>query len=168
MTSDWQNCCLMVPQMRFAVPIWEGRVSPVFDVATQLLVVEVIAGEAAFTEEHRIWGADRAGAVAELGIDLLICGAISRQLEDSLLASGVGVIAEVRGPVNDVIRAYLAGSIIQPSFLMPGCHGRWRRGRARWHDLDDADPLRRSSDVRGVGTVPGQADEKDGKSWAVH
>ena len=158
----------MVPQMRFAVPIWEGRVSPVFDVATQLLVVEVIAGEAAFTEEHRIWGADRAGAVAELGIDLLICGAISRQLEDSLLASGVGVIAEVRGPVNDVIRAYLAGSIIQPSFLMPGCHSRWRRGRTCWRGLDVVDGSGRPPAARDVGATSERFDEEDEQGWAAH
>lgn len=154
--------------MRFAVPTWRERVSPVFDVATQLLVVDVIAGEAAFTEQHRISGADRARAVAEFGVDVLICGAISRQLEDLLLASGVDVIAEVRGPVTDVVRACLAGGIVQPSFLMPGCHSRRRRGRPGSTGLDAVDASLRRSESGEVGATRDRANESDEHGWAVH
>jgi len=121
---------LSLEEMRLGVPVWNGRVSPLLDVATRLMVVDVIGGEATFTEVHSIGSADRAIAVAEPGVDVLVCGAISRDLEERLLASGVEVIAEIRGDVNEVIRAALEGSLIQPCFLLPGSHSRRRRGRS--------------------------------------
>jgi predicted Fe-Mo cluster-binding NifX family protein len=117
--------------MRLAVPVWNGRVSPVLDVATRLMVVDVIGREATFTETHRLAGPDRAGVVAELGVDVLVCGAVSRELEERLVANGVEVIAEVRGEVHEVIRAKLDGALSQPCFMLPGCHTRRRRGGSR-------------------------------------
>jgi len=114
--------------VRLAIPVWQGRVSPVFDVASQFLLVEVIGGEASFTEQLAIQRADRVGTIADFGADVVVCGAISRDLEERLLASGIEVVAEIRGFVVDVIRAYLKGALSQPRFTMPGGHGR-RRGR---------------------------------------
>jgi len=103
----------------------------VFDVAERLLLVDVVAGEAAFRQEHALQGGDRVHALVELGVDLLICGAISRDLEERLLGNGVDVVAELRGPVEDVVKAYLSGTHTQPGFAMPGCHSRRRRARHR-------------------------------------
>lgn len=115
--------------MQLAIPVWEGRVSPVFDVAMRLLLVDVIGGEASFTHELHAQRADRVAMVAELGVDVVVCGAISRDLEERLLANGVGVVAEVRGDVSEVLRAYLEGSLSQARFSMPGTHGRRRLPR---------------------------------------
>jgi predicted Fe-Mo cluster-binding NifX family protein len=116
--------------MRLAVPVWSGRVSPVFDVAKKLLIVEVIGGEATFTEEHSVEDRDRVSVMSQLGIDVLLCAAVSHGLEERLLAAGVELVMEIRGVVDDVIRAYLDGSLAQPWFSMPGCHSRRRRARA--------------------------------------
>jgi len=113
------------------VPVWNGRVSPVFDVAGCLRLVDVFGDEAATAEEHSVHGYDRAAALVELGVNVLICGAISVELEERLLASGVDVVAEVRGGVDDVVRSYLDGSIVQGEFSMPGCYSRRRRARSR-------------------------------------
>ncbi len=115
--------------MRIAVPTWTGRVSPVFDVAGRLLVIDVVGREAAFQEEYPLIGSDPVHALSELRVDVLLCGALSRDLEERLLASGVEVVAEVRGQVQDVVRAYLGGNLMQPRFSMPGCHSRRRHGR---------------------------------------
>ncbi len=117
--------------MRLAVPLWSGRVSPVFDVAKKLLIVEVIGGEATFTEEHTIEDRDRVRAISQLGVTVLLCAAVSQELEERLLAAGVELVMEIRGEVDDVIRAYLDGSLVQPRFSMPGCHSRQRRALAR-------------------------------------
>jgi predicted Fe-Mo cluster-binding NifX family protein len=117
--------------MRLAVPIWEGRISPLLDVATRLMGVDVIGGEAAFTEIHPLARADRACAVTELGVNVLICGAITRDLEQRLVASGVEVIAEIRGDAREVVRAAIEGKLLQPCFLLPGSHSRRRSGRVR-------------------------------------
>jgi predicted Fe-Mo cluster-binding NifX family protein len=115
--------------MRIALPVWAGRVSPVFDVAEQILVVDIVGGEAAFSENHIVRGADRAGLPAELGVEALICGAISHELEERLIASGIEVVTEIRGEVRDVIRAYADGSLTSARFSMPGSHSRRRRAR---------------------------------------
>ena len=112
--------------MRLAVPVWTGRVSPVFDVARTLLIVEVIGGEATFTEEHSVEGRDRVSVLSQLGVDVLMCAAVSQELEERLLAAGVELVMEIRGEVDDVLRAYLDGSLAQPRFSMPGCHSRRR------------------------------------------
>jgi len=121
--------------MRIAVPSWAGTVSPVFDVARRLLVVDVQGGvevrrlEESLGETHVL---GRATHVARLGVEVLICGAISWPLERALAAAGVEVIAHICGDVEEVIRAYLSGRLAGDAFLMPGCRGcryRWRHGR---------------------------------------
>jgi predicted Fe-Mo cluster-binding NifX family protein len=85
-----------------------------------MIVVDVAGGEAAFEKEHLIRGPDRVRALSELGVDVLICGAISVDLEERLLAAGIEVVAEMRGEVREIVRAYLDGEILQPGFSMPG------------------------------------------------
>jgi predicted Fe-Mo cluster-binding NifX family protein len=121
--------------MRLAVPVWSGRVSPVFDVAKKLLIVEVIGGEATFTEEHTVEDRDPTSALSQLGVTVLLCGAVSQELEERLLAAGVELVMEIRGEVEEVVRAYLDGSLAQPWYSMPGCRSRRRRARARSNAL---------------------------------
>ena len=118
--------------MRVALPTWDSRVSPVFDVARRLLVVDVdrdteIGRSKLDLEETRL--AARASRVTALGVHVLICGAISWPLEAMLASAGVRVIPQTCGPVDDVLRAFLAGQLTSEAFLMPGCCGRRRRFR---------------------------------------
>lgn len=117
--------------MRLAIPVWDGRVSPVFDVACRFLLVDVIGGEASFTEELEVTRADRVAVIAENGVNVVVCGAISHRLEERLLASGIEVVAEIRGSHVEVVRAYLEGALAHARFSMPGVHGRRRRPRNR-------------------------------------
>lgn len=115
--------------MKTAITIWNGRVAPVFDVAHQCLLLtgknretlqipqgNVTAKQAFFTEQ---------------GIGQLICGAISREYEDALLASGVEVVSFIAGPVDLVIDAWNADNLVQDQFSMPGCGCRRRQCRHR-------------------------------------
>ena len=120
--------------MRVAIPTWDGRISPVFDVARRLLVVDVAAdGEAGrnetAVEETQL--AARARRLVDLGVGVLICGGISWPLERMLVSAGVRVIPRTCGSVEDVLRAFLSGQLTEQAFLMPGCCGRRRRSRAR-------------------------------------
>lgn len=124
--------------MTVAVSIWEGRVSPVLDSAQQLLVVdadgngsEIKRRTIEFPSVHPM---ARAQFVASLGIDTIICGAVSRQLESLLTNQGVAVSPWVKGSVDDVIDAYLHGKLFSDRFVLPGCLGGGRgkgRGRGR-------------------------------------
>ncbi len=116
--------------IRIAIPHWQGRISPVFDVAGNVLVVEVDDGveqsrqDIVFDiEEPRA----RAGRLSETRADVLICGAISRPLEVAISAAGVEVISQICGKVESVLAAFAEGRLDQGEFLMPGCCNRRRR-----------------------------------------
>ena len=119
--------------MRVCIPTWGGRVSPVFDVAKRVLLVDAEDGTEVSREETGIPDAQparRVGRLAELGVNMLICGAISAPLEAMLLSAGVHVVAHACGPVEEVLRAFLAGRLADGAFLMPGCCGQRRRARS--------------------------------------
>jgi predicted Fe-Mo cluster-binding NifX family protein len=121
--------------MKLAVPIFEGRVSPVFDVARRILLMEEAGGEVVSQDEISFSGSDRVRALSTLAVDVVICGAVSRQIEERLLAQGVEVESNVSGPVGEVVRVFLAGNLMQRRFSMPGCHGKRLKGGGRGSDL---------------------------------
>ena len=109
--------------MTLAIPVWEGRVSPVLDTAKRLLIVRL--------EDGRVVGRDeaplreqappaRASALSQLGIHLLICGALSAQLQAAIAGHGMDLISWTMGPVDEVLHAYLAGELDDPRYAMPG------------------------------------------------
>lgn len=120
--------------MKIAVPDWEGRVSPVFDVAKQVLLVD-LGGEdngGRYTESLGSLGPhDRARRLAELGVNVLVCGAISWPLEALLAACGIRVIPLVCGEVDEVVRAFRDGTLENERFVMPGCCRKRRQARRR-------------------------------------
>ena len=120
--------------MNVALAHWQDRISPVFDVARNLLTVKVEDGREVRRDEMLLGEDDlleRASQVSRLGVDVLICGAISWPLEMALFAAGVGIVAQTCGNVEDVLTAFVTGKLTDGAFLMPGCHGRQRCRRAR-------------------------------------
>ena len=118
--------------MRVGISTWDGRVSPVLDVARRLLVVDVEGNSEVNRTEADLAGAHpgaRAEQIRGLGVKVLICGAVSWPLEAMLASAGVRVIPQMCGLVEEVLRAFLAGRLPDESFLMPGCCGGRRRHR---------------------------------------
>ena len=116
--------------MRVAVPVWQGRVSPVFDVAGQLLLVELVQGVEVSRREYPLPDAEpqqRAAQLSELQVETLICGAISQALEALLTENGIRVHGRVCGNVDDVLKAFVAGTLGESQYAMPGCCGQQRR-----------------------------------------
>ncbi len=121
--------------MKTAITIWNGRIAPVFDVARQCLIIEddsrteltIPEGNAAF----------KSSFLAGNNITQIICGAISREYESVILASGIEVISFIAGPLEQVIQAWKEGNLVQANFAMPGCGCRRRRcrNRGRGHSL---------------------------------
>jgi predicted Fe-Mo cluster-binding NifX family protein len=118
--------------MRLGVPIWQGRVSPVFDVAGRMLLVDADSpgAEPAEVDLGSEQPRRRAEEVSRLGVDVLICGAISRPLEWMLVEAGIEVRSGVCGPVDEVVSAYRTGTL-DAQFRMPGCCGGMGGGRQR-------------------------------------
>jgi len=127
--------------MKVAVPIYGDYVSNVFDFAHRLLLVDIENGgetERCEVEIESRLLPQRAEQLKTLGVDVLVCGAISRVLANMVTQSGIEVLPFVTGRVDSVLGAYMTGRLVRPEFSMPGCwpgarkgFGRRRRG-CRW------------------------------------
>jgi predicted Fe-Mo cluster-binding NifX family protein len=110
-----------------AVPTCQGRVSPVFDVAARLVLVR-LRGEAELERKEAVLFEKRPDQIVrclvEIGVDVLVCGAISDRLEAALARARIRVVSQICGPVEGVVAAYRAGTLSSPEFMMPGCYGR--------------------------------------------
>jgi predicted Fe-Mo cluster-binding NifX family protein len=118
-----------------ALASWKNRIAPVFDVARKLRIVESDSGRIVRQFEETLPGYAPSANVhhlAGLGVDTLICGAISTQLEAMAEAYGIRVVSFVAGELDEVTRAWLEGTIVESTFAMPGCgNGRGRQGGGR-------------------------------------
>lgn len=115
--------------MKIAVPFWEGKVSPVLDTSTRLLVVDFEGQSEVTRYEVLLSEADlglRCERIKRSGVEVLICGAVSRDFHRRLEAAQVGVVPWISGQVEEVISAYLDHTLNCKRFLMPGC--RWALG----------------------------------------
>jgi len=120
--------------MRVGIAIWQSRVSPVFDVAGRLLVVEVEKGREVARKEESIvdpFPPRKAQRLRELDVEVLICGAISRPLAELVVRAGVTVLPWIAGDAEEVLRCYLEGQLPDPRFVMPGGRWCWRAGWRR-------------------------------------
>lgn len=124
--------------MKAAFACWQQRIAPVFDTARRLHLIEVAAGavateqDAALVDEQPL---QRVLRLVELEVGVLICGAISRPLQELVLAYGIEVIPFLAGDLEDIVPAFLAGDLQRGAFAMPGCcgQGRGRRRRRAHH-----------------------------------
>ncbi len=124
---------------RIGISEWQKRISPVFDTASRLWVVDIVAGERreagyVLLPQAELWY--RARVISEHGVDVLICGAISGRFHRMLNAAGIEVIAWRSGDVVRILDAYLRGELSMEEYFMPGCGLRrrcrkGRRGRGR-------------------------------------
>ncbi len=108
---------------RIGIPVWEGKVSPLLDTASRLLVCQVQGDSETSRFETFLESRDLTGKCSRinaLGIDKLICGAVSRPFQVMLTASGVDLIPWISGDSEAVLAAYRNGRLNDPRFLMPG------------------------------------------------
>ena len=122
--------------MKIAIPTWNGRVSPVFDTASRLLVVEISKESevARFeTDISEYFIPSKSMRLTGLGIDTLICGAISRPLAYMITTAGIMLIPWIAGQVDEVLQAFLTNTLFDPRFIMPGCASPWGKGSGGRH-----------------------------------
>lgn len=120
--------------MRIALAAHEGRISPVLDVARRLVIIDLQDDREAGRQEAALAGASvaaRVASVQELGVDVLLCGALSRPLEAALVAAGVRLIPHICGDVDEIAEAFRSGNLADGAYVMPGCCGRRRQQRGR-------------------------------------
>jgi len=122
--------------MRVAIAVKRHRISSLFDVSRQLLLLDLVDGRVARRTRSVLQETEchaRAASLVRLGVHTLMCGAISRDLAALIEATGIHLHSYVVGDVEEVIAAWLSGRLDSPEFQMPG-HGDGR------HRPDDTPP----------------------------
>jgi len=138
--------------MKIAIPYWEGKVSPVLDTSTRLLVLDFKGGTEVSRYKVVLSEYDlgrRCNHIKQSDIELLICGAISRSFYRMLEAAQIDVIPWISGQVEEVISAYLDRTLNHKRFIMPGCQ--WRGGCANKGRKMIRKHIRRSVSSPGSG-----------------
>jgi predicted Fe-Mo cluster-binding NifX family protein len=132
----WRVRLKIKAAMKIAIPTWNGRISPVFDTASRLLVLDIrekheVARFETDISEHFL--PSKAMRLTGLEIDTLICGAISRPLAYMITTAGIKLIPWITGKVEEILQAFLNNMLFDPQYLMPGCAGYWGKGPGGQH-----------------------------------
>ncbi len=144
--------------MTVAVPVWQDRVSPVFDTACRLLVVRRRRGREIERKEFvlgTLAAEALARSVSELHVDVLLCAAISEPLRQALERGGVRVEYHLCGEVERLLAAFCAGNCRCSEFRMPGC----------WEHHEHRVPKQHGARMRmaGRGCRPQDSGRRDGR-----
>jgi predicted Fe-Mo cluster-binding NifX family protein len=163
--------------MKMALTVWGNRISPVFDAANMLLVVEIENTKIISRRYEPCYPeltTRLAVRLTEMNVTILICGAISEMPANVLEANGIKLIPFITGDAGDVIDAYVKNIPFMPAFLMPGCSYKRHRhaGKGKKHGARFAHGKEVTHMPRGDGTGPqgqgsgtgkGQGGSKSGK-----
>ncbi len=126
--------------MLIALSAWNGRIAPLFDAAHQLRLLRMESGRVVAEWDEPVSGlsaAEKAGRLAERGVGLLVCGAISHPARLLVEAYGVRILAFVAGEQSDVVRALTTGRLAGERGAAPGRRaGRQRGWRAHESDAE--------------------------------
>lgn len=111
--------------MKIAIPVVESMVSTSFDFARDMMVADIDQEQGQVLERKvvRLQQSDPCMRVRQLmdhKVDVLICGAISRMLAGHVNTRQIQIVPFIRGSVDDVLNAYLNGSLTRKCFRLPG------------------------------------------------
>jgi len=124
--------------MKIAIPIHGSRVMPRFGCTREMMVVTVEDGRIVSTKPKTMTPEMLFALPAVLAteqIAVLICGGIDPRFQHAILAQNIQLVWGVIGEWQDVLQAYLNGTLqSDPTFCL--CHGhrrglRLRKGRQR-------------------------------------
>jgi predicted Fe-Mo cluster-binding NifX family protein len=130
----------MIENELVAITVWQGRISPVFDVAEEILLCKVLpdgsmsrktisAGEGSVYQKLEL--------LLKHKVNVLVCGAISKFAED-LVSAHIRIHSFRSGDLEDIVAAICADSISDERFSMPGCRcrRRQRNGTSRGNSIE--------------------------------
>jgi len=119
--------------MKLAITDWNGRVSPLFDTADTVIVFKIENNRE--QNRSRVYlnpagPVAKAKALSRLAVNVVVCGAISREFETMLTAAGITVVGNICGLTENVLQAHLNKKLNNRVFRLPGsnCPRRKRSG----------------------------------------
>jgi predicted Fe-Mo cluster-binding NifX family protein len=108
---------------RILVPIFQERISPVFDSCTRILIIDVERGKECARDQlylDNLTLDERIPILRRLKPSVVICGGISEELSRILDQLHIRLISGVAGNVDEVVQAFLTKKLDDPLFFMPG------------------------------------------------
>lgn len=108
--------------MKLALVIFEDRISVVFDNSSQLLLVSIKDNLVESTKEINFSALCTVEMIEILkgeSVRILICGAISEFMQQTIEKNKIKVIPWISGPVEKVLDAWVNGTMEE--LVMPGC-----------------------------------------------
>ncbi len=109
--------------MNIAITTWGNRISPVFDSANTLTIVQVEnlkIVKQVFVAFNPQFITRIVSELHDYQIDILICGAITDIQSKSIEKSGIRLISFVAGNADQVLVSFLKEPSRITDFLMPG------------------------------------------------
>jgi predicted Fe-Mo cluster-binding NifX family protein len=116
-----------------AIPTFQERVSPLLDVSDRYAIYETENGE--IKQKVRITvscdsDARRIERLREIGVDTIICGAVSGHIAHIINERGMRLISMAYGPLDEIIGAYLRNALFPCRTGPAVCGRRQRRKRS--------------------------------------
>ena len=143
--------------MRVGLMMSRGNIAVTFEFARRLLVVDIDGGFEKSRIQRLLGGVSPAARIellSELGVELVVCGAISRPVSSLVTARGMQLVPLVFGNGERVLAGLFEDRLEDPCFLFPDCSA---EDRARLLERRGAVPL------CSIGR--GRKIEPDGKEW---
>jgi len=126
-------------KMIIGIPIWAGRISPVFDEACKMLIIEIedkSIKSSKVIDFQRNSLPFRASFLKDNLVNLILCGAVSEAYMRYLSELSIEVIPWMKGSVEEVVSAYLKGALLSvDEFTMPGCRNHKRSRKRRRQNI---------------------------------
>ncbi len=110
--------------MKISITIWGNRISPVFDVASELLVADIennVVKEKTYISFDPGIPLELIKTLKQAQISILICGAISTQPADLIIRNDIKLISFATGNALKLLDSFAKKGDIDQKFMMPGC-----------------------------------------------
>ena len=118
--------------MRIAVPYENGQVFQHFGHTAQMKIYDAENGQIVKEQIADTTGSGHgalAGFLSGLKVDTLLCGGIGSGAQKALAQSGIKLYGGVTGEADDVVCAFLAGTLDYNADVHCGHHGHEHHGR---------------------------------------
>jgi predicted Fe-Mo cluster-binding NifX family protein len=120
--------------VKVAIPLFQDRISPRFDVCPEIWIVELREGEVINQEKWPMASFNlqqRLDQLASKGVDKIICGGIDSFCIGQLGNRGIDVIHNVAGEAGKALNLFIRG-VLRPGLYCDRKRGKgfcgWKRG----------------------------------------
>jgi uncharacterized metal-binding protein/predicted Fe-Mo cluster-binding NifX family protein len=136
--------------MRYAIPLLGDRIAPRCTIADSILLLTVarnkVRSQRVLPVRQHTWD-ELIQALLAAGVDILVCGGISRAARETVVASDVEVVENVAGTATEIVRALRVGNLhngfgLEVGYTQGGVdHGGLVHSLPEPREADATDPL---------------------------